>query len=116
MSDWERIMKEAEWLAERFLRLEVDLAEAEKVGDYYVSRKHDDGAMERFLQLMAGNPPPRSRRSQRHFQNLWDIWRQWRSSLRGEEKARAWGWGVRMAKARAASSPAGRRVEGKIRA
>ncbi|HXF69655.1 MAG TPA: hypothetical protein VNK89_07590 [Thermoflexus sp.] len=100
MSDWDAILKEAEWLAEQFLRLEVDLAEAEKAGDYYVSKRYSDAAMAQYLQLMAQNPPPRSRHSQCHFQNLWNIWQQWNPSLQGEDKARAWGWGVRMAKAR----------------
>lgn len=100
MSDWDAILKEAEWLAKQFLQLEVDLAEAEKAGDYYVSKQYSDAAMARYLQLMAQNPPPRSRRSQRHFQNLWDIWQRWHPSLQGADKARAWGWGVRMAKAR----------------
>lgn len=100
MSDWDAILKEAYWLAGEFLRLGVDLAEAKKAGDYYVIQRCDDAAMARYLQRMAQNPPPRSQRSQRHFQNLWDIWRRWRPPLRGEDKARAWGWGVREAKAR----------------
>ena len=99
MTDWEAIMREAERLAKQFRRLGVDLAEAEKVGDYYVYKGCDDQAMLRYLEMMAKNPPPRSRRSQRHFKNLWDIWRSWQPSLSGLDKARAWGWGVRIAKA-----------------
>lgn len=98
MTDWESIMAEAERLAAQFRRLGVDLAEAKKVGDYYVYKGCDDQAMLRYLEMMAKNPPPRSRRSQRHFKNLWDIWRSWQPSLSGPDKARAWGWGVRMAK------------------
>jgi len=100
MADWETIMAEAERLATQFRRLGVDLAEAEKVGDYYVYKGHDEEAMLHYLEMMAKNPPPRSRRSQRHFKNLWDIWRSWQPSLSRLDKARAWGWGVRIAKAR----------------
>lgn len=100
MSDWDIILKEANWLADEFLRLGVDLAEAEKAGDYYVAKNCDDAAMTKYLQLLAQNPPPRSQRSQRHFQNLWDIWSRWRPPLQGRDKARAWGWGVREAKMR----------------
>jgi len=100
MTDWEAIMREAERLAAQFRRLGVDLAEAEKVGDYYVYKGCDDQAMLRYLEMMAEDPPPRSRRSQRHFKNLGDIWRSWQPSLSKLDKARAWGWGVRIAKAR----------------
>jgi len=99
MLDWEGIKDEAEQLAAQFRRLEVDLAEAEKAGDYYVIKGCDDTAMARYLKLMATNPPPRSRRSQRHFRSLRNIWRSWRTGLSGKDKARAWGWGVREAKA-----------------
>jgi hypothetical protein len=100
MTDWDAILNEAERLAMQFRRLEVDLSEAEKVGDYYVYKGCDDDAMARYLELIAKSPPPRSRRSQRHFKNLWDIWRNWHPSLSTPDKARAWGWGVRIAKVR----------------
>jgi hypothetical protein len=99
MSDWDIILGEAERLAIQFRRLGVDLSEAEKVGDYYIHKNYSDKAMGRYLELMAKSPPPRSRRSQGHFKNLWDIWRTWDTNLAGKDKARAWGWGVRIAKA-----------------
>ncbi|HIC92889.1 MAG TPA: hypothetical protein EYP09_01370 [Anaerolineae bacterium] len=99
MTDWEAILREAERLATQFRRLEVDLAEAEKIGDYYVYKEYNEGAMLHYLEMMARNPPPRSRRSQRHFKSLWDIWQSWQPSLPGPDKAKAWGWGVRIAKA-----------------
>ena len=79
-------------------RRQVDLAETKKVGDYYISNGCDDRAMAHYLELMATQPPPRSRRSQHHYKNLRDIWRTWRSNLSGKDKARAWGWGVRAAR------------------
>jgi len=100
MNHWDTILDEAERLAMQLHRLEVDLAEAEKAGDYYVIQGYDDTAMSRYLKLMAERPPLRSRRSQRHFRNLWTIWRGWQTTLQGQDKARAWGWGVRMAKIR----------------
>lgn len=99
MSDWEVILNEADWLAQQLRQRQVDLAEAEKVGDYFVSKKYDETGLIHFLELMAKRPPPRSRRSQRHFQNLYDLWQIWPSRLTGPAKARAWGWGVRVAKA-----------------
>lgn len=98
MSDWEVILNEADWLAQQLRQRQVDLAEAEKVGDYFVSKKYDETALLQFLDLMAKRPPPRSRRSQPYFQNLHAIWQTWRSRLTGPDKARAWGWGVRVAK------------------
>ena len=100
MSNWDTILDEAERLARQFRQHGVDLSEAEKVGDYYVYKNCDDQAMACYLELMAKNPPPRSRRSQSHFKNLWDIWRAWRPNLSGKDKALSWGWGVRIAKAR----------------
>lgn len=52
-----------------------------------------------YLDEMSRNPPPRSQRSKRHFQSLKTIWNNWRFNVKDEEKARAWGWAVRLAKA-----------------
>jgi hypothetical protein len=100
MSTWDDIQNEAEWLAQQFRQRNVDLAEATKAGNYYTSKDYDNKAFARFLELMAKNPPPRSRRSQQHFKNLWDIWRSWKPSLMEKDKAYAWAWGVRLAKAK----------------
>ena len=99
MSDWDAILDEAQRLAQDLRQRGVDLAEAQKAGDYYVYKNCDDEAMGRYLERMANNPPSRSRRSQRHFKNLWDIWRTWRTPLPAKDKARAWGWGLREARA-----------------
>lgn len=98
MSDWDSIMAEAGRVAGELRRLAVDLAEAEKIGDYFIGHNYKEGQMTRYLELLATNPPVRSRRSQRHYQGLREIWQRWRTELRGPDKARAWGWGVRLAK------------------
>ena len=99
MPDWESISKQAEWVARELVQLEVDLAESEKLVDYYLFKGCSEEAMARYLKTLAHNPPPRSRRSQRHFRNLREIWNRWNTSLTGVDKARAWGWAVRRAKA-----------------
>lgn len=98
MSDWESIMAEAGRIAGELRQRAVDLAEAEKVGDYFISHSYKEDQITRYLELLATNPPVRSRRSQRHYQSLRDIWQRWRTGLKGPDKARAWGWGVRLAK------------------
>lgn len=99
MPDWDRILDESQWLAREFRRRRVDLSEAKKAGDYYASKSYDDKAMGRYLKHMADRPPPRSRRSQPHFENLNQIWQAWHTTLKGRDKARAWGWGIREARA-----------------
>jgi len=98
MSDWDTIMAEAGRVAGELRRLAVDLAEAEKIGDYYIGHGYNEAQMARYLELLATNPPVRSKRSQRHYQSLREIWQRWRPGLQGADKARAWGWGVRLAK------------------
>lgn len=99
MSDWDLIMVEAERLARDLRQHGVDLSEAEKAGDYFISQDYDDGKMARYLDLLVTHPPVRSKRSLRHYQGIRTIWRGWRPRLEREDKARAWGWGVRLAKA-----------------
>jgi len=98
MSDWDTIMVEANRVSGELRRLAVDLAEAEKIGDYYIGHGYSEAQMARYLELLATNPPVRSKRSQRHYQSLREIWQRWRPGLHGADKARAWGWGVRLAK------------------
>lgn len=99
MSDWNQIMADAERLARELRQKTVDLAEAEKAGDYFADHDYQDAPMRAYLDLLAKNPPIRSRRSQKHYQGIRDIWVGWRTSLTGKDKARAWGWAVRLAKA-----------------
>ncbi|MCS7066599.1 MAG: hypothetical protein NZL85_10075 [Fimbriimonadales bacterium] len=99
MPDWNTIGEQAERVVRELTRLQVDLNEAEKLVDYYLFKGCDDEAMSRYLDTLAQDPPPRSRRSQHHFRNLRDIWNRWNTPLTGVDKARAWGWAVRLAKA-----------------
>jgi len=100
MIDWDVLMGEAEGLARQFKQDDLDLAEAVRVGDYFLSKNYDQGALWRYLQVLCENPPPRSKRSQRHFRNMKKIWEGWRSSLSPKDQARAWLWAVRRARSR----------------
>lgn len=95
MTNWTQILDEADWVSEQLYRQGIDLAEAQKVGDYFVRQNYSDKAMAHYLELLANRPPPRSQRSQRYFKGLQKIWSNWRTTLSGADKARAWGWGVR---------------------
>jgi len=99
--NWEAIMREAEKLERMLRQADLDLNEAEKAIGYYLFKGCDEQAMDRYLRQMAENPPPRSKRTQRYYQQLYRIWRGWSSTcqLTGIDKARAWGWGVRMRRA-----------------
>ncbi|MCD6508616.1 hypothetical protein J7M22_18600 [Candidatus Poribacteria bacterium] len=93
-------MREAEKVANQLVRRDVDLSEAEKMLDIYVQSDYNEEMIRRYLDTMAKNPPPRSKQSQRYFRGMRDIWNMWKPELGGKEKAMAWGWGVRIAKAR----------------
>ena len=110
---WDKIMEAAEHLSNKIREMTKEykdekqiksfLGEAEKSLQYYVFKKYDDTAMERYLKEMAENPPPRSKRTQGHYRELYRIWQQWspqcvRDGLDGMDKARAWNWGIRMAR------------------
>lgn len=109
MSNWEEILKEADTLANQLLQRKVDLAEAEKLLAYFVHRDCISEDVSDYLDEMSRNPPPRSRRSRDHFRNLQAIWDGWRTKLEYEEKARAWGWAVRNARAKRGEVSDGRR-------
>ncbi|ACX52123.1 hypothetical protein Adeg_0988 [Ammonifex degensii KC4] len=97
--DWEIILREAEGMARCFKQNGVDLNEAKKVLDYYVYKRFDEEAMACYLQTMASNPPLRSKKTQGYYQKLRDLWLNWNTGLKGRDKARAWGWAIRLAKA-----------------
>lgn len=99
MTNWDQILQEADRIANQLLQRKVDLAEAEKLLAYFVHRDCDTEDVTDYLNEMSRNPPPRSRRSRDHFQNLKAIWDTWQTKLEYEDKARAWGWAVRKAKA-----------------
>lgn len=100
MPNWDAIMKEAKRLENLLRRSDVDLNEAEKALGYYIFKGYDDAAMERYLKEMATNPPLRSNRTQGYYKELSRVWQQWSAqcALSGIDKARAWGWGIRMTK------------------
>lgn len=97
---WNEIIEAAKRLEKLLCREGIDLNEAEKVIGYYLFKGCDERAMNRYLKEMAENPPPRSKRTKRYYRSLYRIWQQWSAQckLTGIDKARAWGWGVRMAK------------------
>lgn len=99
MLDWDTIMSDAEMIKNKLLLLNVNLSEAQKLGSYFNYKKYDEQSLKRYLRTMANNPPPRSKRTKRHYRGLQQIWREWRTNLQGEEKAIAWGWGVKLAHA-----------------
>ncbi|WP_448377681.1 hypothetical protein [Fervidobacterium sp.] len=109
---WDKIMKAAELLSEEMLKAAEEykkeerkksfLGEAEKSLQYYIFKEYDETAMNRYLKEMANNPPPRSKQTQGYYKKIRHIWQQWspKCGLTGIDKARAWGWGVRMAMSR----------------
>ncbi len=100
MIDWDTILDEAETLAEQLASRNVDLSEAEGVLKYLVYKRYDSSAVSKYLSYMSESPPPRSHRSLMHFRNLKHIWDGWETNLRDRNKARAWGWAVRVARSR----------------
>ncbi|BCW94588.1 MAG: hypothetical protein WHS44_11465 [Fimbriimonadales bacterium] len=98
--NWDAIIEAAKKLENLLRRAEIDLNEAEKAIGYYLFKDCDEEAMKKYLETMANNPPPRSKRTQRYYRELYRVWQQWspQCGLTGRDKARAWGWGVRMAK------------------
>ena len=109
---WDKIMEAAELLSEEMLgaaeeykkweRQKSFLGETEKSLQYYIFKEYDETAMNRYLKEMAENPPPRSKQTQGYYKKIRHIWQQWspKCGLTGIDKARAWGWGVRIAKSR----------------
>ena len=100
---WDKIMDAAKRLENLLRRADVDLNEAQKAIGYYLFKGCDDTAMERYLKEMAENPPPRSKQTRNHYQKIYRIWQEWSrhcksEGLEGVDMARAWGWGVRIAK------------------
>jgi dsDNA-binding SOS-regulon protein len=100
---WDKIMEAAKRLENLLRRADVDFNEAQKAIGYYLFKGCDDTAMERYLKEMAENPPPRSKQTRNHYQKIYRIWQEWSrhcksEGLEGVDMARAWGWGVRIAK------------------
>jgi hypothetical protein len=74
---WDKIMEAAKRLENLLRRADVDFNEAQKAIGYYLFKGCDDTAMERYLKEMAENPPPRSKRTQGYYRELYRIWQQW---------------------------------------
>jgi hypothetical protein len=95
---WDEIIEEAEKLESRFLRQDGGLSEAEKAGDFFISNQYNEDKMARYLKILATNPPKRSKKSEGYYRNMRNIWQSWQTDLKEKNKARAWGWGIRLAK------------------
>lgn len=94
----DQIMQVAEKVAAELVQLRVDLGEAQKAGDYFRWQEYDERAMARYLDTLAEHPPPRSQRTKRQYQGIREVWSRWNTNLQRDDKARAWGWAVRLAK------------------
>ena len=68
------------------------------MGDYFSDHDYKEEAVRHYLKVLAENPPVRSRRSAPDYRNIRRIWAEWQTELTGQDKARAWGWGVRLTK------------------
>jgi hypothetical protein len=68
---WDKIMEAAKRLENLLRRADVDFNEAQKAIGYYLFKGCDDSAMERYLKEMAENPPPRSKRTQGYYRELY---------------------------------------------
>lgn len=97
MANWERILDAAEQLARQLRGRDIDYNEAKKALDFYLANGCDDRVMQDYLNLMATQPPARSKQTRRYYQALRDVWSQWQPGLQGIDKARAAGWALRMA-------------------
>mgnify|MGYP005847459327 CR=1 FL=1 len=95
---WDQIHKEAAQLAQRLLQQRVDLNEASKLGGYYRMKGYSEAAVRKYLTIMSERPPVRSNRTKPHFIAMRSIWFSWASALQGSNKARAWEWGIRIAR------------------
>lgn len=98
MTNWDKILTAAAKIARRLQQDEVNQSEAEKAGDYFSDHNYNEAAMRQYLQVLAEHPPVRSKRSAPHYRAIQKIWTDWQTDLVGQDKARAWGWAVRLAK------------------
>lgn len=107
MTDWEQIIGEAQPLAVAFqaqLRNEqandrdAGFNEAQKALNYYLSHHYDESAFNAYLNALVERTPARTRRSLPYYRAIRTLWRSWQTALTGQDKARAWGWAIRLAK------------------
>lgn len=93
--DWHAICREADSLAQQFAQQGLDANECVKLGKLYAAHGYSDEWVAKYLQLMASDPPPRSRKTAPQYSRMRMIWHNWRTPLKGREKGIAWGWAAR---------------------
>jgi len=98
MINWDNILRAAEDVARQMKREQVEESQAEKAGDYFVDQGYSEVAMAKYLQIMAENPPIRSQQSASQHYAIRRVWTEWQTDLTGRDKARAWGWAIRLTK------------------
>jgi hypothetical protein len=94
--DWDVICAEAEALARQFAQHGLDAGECLKLAKLYAAHRYSEQWVARYLELMASNPPPRSKKFAPQFARMRTVWLNWRTRLEGREKALAWGWAARI--------------------
>ena len=93
--NWRAICDEAGALARQFAREGLDPNECLKLAKLYAGHRYSNEWVVKYLQLMANDPPPRSRKSASQFSRMRMVWHNWRPGLTNREKALAWGWAAR---------------------
>lgn len=96
MTTWDTIMAEAERLERELRRQAVDLNEAEKVMTHFVLGEYNEEEMAHYLRTLVSSAPVRSHQSGGIYRGLLAVWQGWHTELAGRDKARAWGWAVRL--------------------
>lgn len=96
MPDWDAIHQEAEKMVDRIKG--IDLSVVKETIDYFIARRYDRAAVEKYLQLMSTNPPRRSNNSRKYYQSMRDVWKNLRTKLSGADLARALAWAERLAR------------------
>src|SRR4051812_17459503 len=72
------------------------LTAAKQAADYFRSQNCDEGAMRHYLDTLADDPPLRSQKTQSYHQTVRDVWSGLSPALVGMDRARAWGWAIRL--------------------
>lgn len=90
------VMTEAQSISDRLKRSGVDPNEVAKAVQFFSYYGFDRHLFERYLSTMASNPPPRSKRTKKHYEAIHSIWRSSGVNLTPEEKGYAWSWAVRL--------------------
>ncbi|MBE3577767.1 MAG: hypothetical protein IMX00_08760 [Limnochordales bacterium] len=102
VGEWEAIVREAERLAPRLMPADKTwdvVGEAKRIPDVLKSFGYDEDKLAKYLHIMATNAPPRSKKTEKQYQEIERIWRSWAGTcpLTPQAKAKAWAWAVRIA-------------------